>query len=300
MGRFKRPFKLLRASMSEETADLWRDILREAIQEISTQPVIGTRFRAAIGSAASKRGLQFPPSGEPKLGFIEFLQRYPDVVSILRRPGQDFLVVAAGKSDLLAKSVGRRLYGIRPDLFKAFTTVGYDSTNLPYYDKNTDQVVRQEPGEGQALPESWVPVEVTTEAAEIQLRRDFTETPEQAATRSQLLEAVTNSLPLSAFGKAVKRAGSQREWHSFRTERVLAKIQRWATDNQIEWNDAWLTEGPSDYAWKKQASLSSPTPTHAGADPLQFLFSGLDAADIQRISIPLDLVLKAISSPKKR
>ena len=286
--------------MSEETVDSWREILREAIQESSTQPVVGTCFRAAIDSAASKRDLQFPPSDEPELGFIELLQRHPDVVSILRRPGQDFLVVAAGKSDLLAKSIEGRLYGIRPDLFQAFTSVGYNSPDRPYYDKNTGQVAWRKPGEGQALPESWIPIELTTEGAEIQLRRDFAGGVEQAATRTQLLEAVMNSLPLSAFGKAVKKAGSQREWHSFRTERVLEKIQRWATDKQIEWNDTWLTERPSDYAWKKQASLSSGTPTHAEADPLRVLFSGLDAADIQRISIPLDLVLKAISSSKKR
>ena len=286
--------------MSEETVDSWSEILREAIQANSTQPVVGTQFRAAIDSEASKRGLGFPPSDEPGLGFIKLLQRYPDVVSILRRPGQDFLVVAAGRSDLLAKSIGRRLYGIRPDFFQAFTTVGYNSLNRPYYDRSTDQVVWQKPGEEQALPESWVPIELTTEAVEIQLRRDFTETPEQAATRSQLLEALANSLPLPAFGKAVKKAGSQREWHSFRTERVLAKIQRWATENQIEWNDAWLTEGTSGYAWKKGASLSSRTPTHSEVDALQILFPGLDAADIQRISIPLDLVLKAISSSKKR
>ena len=141
---------------------------------------------------------------------------------------------------------------------------------------------------------------LTTETAEIQLRRDFTETLEQVATRSKLLEALTKTRALVAFGIAVRKAGLQRKWHSFRTERVLDKIQRWATDKRIEWNVMWLAERTGGYAREKQASLSSGTPTYAEPDPLQVLFSGLDAADIQRISIPLDLVLKAVSSSKKR
>ena len=241
--------------MSEETTDLWREILREAIQVNSTQPVIGTHFRAAIDSAADKRGLQFPPSGEPELRFIQLLERYPDVVSILRRPGQDFLVGPAGRSDLLVKGIQTRPYGIRHDLFQAFTTVSH---NRPYYDKSADQVVWQKPGEAQVLPDSWVAIEPTTEAAETQMRRDFAETlAEQSARRSQLLDALTHPLPLQAFGRAVKDAGLQREWHSFRTERVLERIQRWARDKQIEWKDAWLTEGPTAYTWKNQAGVSS-------------------------------------------
>ena len=285
--------------MSEEMTDRWREIVHEAIQANSTQPVMGTHFRAAIDSAASKRGLQFPPSGEPALRFIQLLQRYPDLVSILRRPGQDFLVGPAGRSDLLVKGIKKgRFYGIRHDLFQAFTTVSH---NRPYYDKSADQLVWQTPGEGQAMPDSWVPIEPTTEAAEIQLRRDFAETREEQSTiRSQLLGALTNPAPLSVFGRAVREAGLQREWHSFRTERLLEKIQRWAKDKQIQWKDAWLTEGPTDYTRKNETSLSSDTRIRTEDDPLQVLFSGLNAADIQRISIPLDLVLKAISSPKKR
>jgi len=160
-------------------------------------------------------------------------------------------------------------------------------------------VVWQEPGEGQASPDSLVAIDPATEAAEIQMRRDFAETlAEQPASRSQLLGTLTHPLPLQAFGRAVKEAGLQREWHSFRTERLMEKIQRWASNKQIEWKSAWLTEGPTSYTWKNQAP--SMTPARTEDDPLRALFSGLDAVDIQRISIPLDLVLKAMSSSKKR
>lgn len=281
----------------DESTNQWREVLCAAIEANSTWPAIGTHFRSGIDSAASQRGLRFPPANEPELRFIQLLQRYPDVVSILRRPGQDFLVVPAGKSDLLAKRIQGQLYGIRQDLFQAFTIV---SDSHPYYDKTADQVIWHKNAVGQ-LSDSLVPITPTTEAEEIELRRDFAKTrAEQSPPRSQLMGALTNPLPLQAFSRVVKDAGLQREWHGFRTERLLEKIQNWAKEKKIEWKDAWLTEGPTDHTWKDRASLSGEALRRTEGDALQILFSGLDAADIQRISIPLDLVLKAISSPKKR
>ncbi len=286
--------------MSEETDDPWRGILSEAITANSTGPVIGTHFRNAVRIAASKRGLQFPPVEEPELRFVQLLERYPDVVSLLRRPGQDFLVVPPGRSDLLAAGIQQQPYGIRRDLFVAFTLV---SDRRPYYDKAADGVLWKGPGEANSLPESLVPIEPATEEAEIQLRSDFANTvPEQR--KSPLLTALSNPHPLQVFGRKVKEAGLQRSWHIFRTERMVGKIQRWASLKQIEWKDAWLTERPPDYYRKMQASSSEApireAPIRVEGDPLKLLFSALDAADIQRISIPLDLVLKAISPPKKR
>ena len=277
--------------MPEQAADPWKEILREAIQASPDKPLVGTNFRAAVVSAASKWELKFPPANEPELRFIQLLQRYPDVVSVLRRPGQDFLVVSAGRSDLLAKGIQGRLYFIRRDLFEGFTTI---SVNHPYYDKTADQVVWKTPAERSELTGSLVQIDPATEAAEIQLRREFAE------QHPQVQIALPNPMTMQAFSRAVKALGLQREWHGFRTERLSEKIQRWARDNQIEWKDAWLTEGPAYYALKNRMSPStSETPT-PDSDPLQALFSGLDAVDIQRISIPLDLVLKAISSAKKR
>jgi hypothetical protein len=155
-----------------ETVDSWQEILREAIGG-RTHPLIGTHFRAAVGSLASKRGLQFPPPEEPGLRFIQLLERYPDVVSVLRRPGQDFLVAPAGRSDLLAGEIQQRLYFIRPDLFGAFTVVTNDHL---HYDKARDRVVWQKAGDTPPSPDSVVPIEPTTMAAELQLRRDFAET----------------------------------------------------------------------------------------------------------------------------
>jgi hypothetical protein len=133
---------------------------------------------------------------------------------------------------------------------------------------------------------------------EVELRNEFVASLQQdSAARPALTASLKELSPLHGFGRTVREVGVQREWHVFRTERLIERIQRWAQSNKVEWKDAWLTEAPG--------SDRSPTEGQAAqlgravSDPLQVLFSGLDAADIQRISIPLDLVLKAISSAKK-
>jgi hypothetical protein len=280
-----------------EIADPWREILRDAVEQIGGQPCVGTKFRSSVDAAAARQGLRFPPPNEPDLRFVELIERFPDIVSIARRPGQDFLVAPAGRTDLLAEGVQRRPYGIRRDLFEAFTFVG---DGRLYYDKVLDKVVWQTDREASTPPDSCVPIEAPTLEGEIQLRRDFVASlPEDSGIRARFEKAFTYPRPLQAFGMVVREVGVQRKWHAFRTERVIERIESWARSRAIPWKDAWLTEGRSE-------RLSEPANFRASAsvgsherDPLQVLFSGLDAADIQRISIPLDLVLKAISSSRK-
>jgi hypothetical protein len=279
----------------EETPDVRREILREVISAKLAWPVVGTLFRGAVNSAASKRNVQFFPP-EEGLRFIQLLEGYPDLLSILRRPGQDFLVAPAGRSDLLASKIHERLYGIRRDLFDAFTTV---SNAQRLYDKTTDRVVWRKPGTDPPPPASSVPIVAPTLAAELQLRHNFIETlPEHSMSRSLLTNALTDGRPLQVFGMKVKEAELQRKWHSFRTERLLETIQHWARAEKIEWKSTWLTEGPTGYANKSEPA-GSERPAPVQRNPLQLLFSALDATDIQRISIPLDLVLKAISLSHK-
>jgi len=124
-------FVHLGGSVSEVSADPWRAILQEALAT-NPPPVVGTHFRSAVDTAAAKHELRFPPAGQPVLRFIQLLERYPDVVSILRRPGQDFLVAPSDRADLLAKGIQDRFFGIRNDLFQAFTII---SENQAFYDK---------------------------------------------------------------------------------------------------------------------------------------------------------------------
>lgn len=302
MGRLIAPLTLWSPTLPE-TGDPWREILRDAIEQVSEQPLVGTKYRSAVDAAAAKRGLRFPLPNEPALRFVELIQRYSDVVSIARRPGQDFLVVPAGRSDLLAEGVQTRPYGIRPDLFEAFTFVG---ESRAYYDPVQDKVVWQSARGVSSPPESWVAIESPTLEGEIKLRRDFVESlSPDSNTRARFDEALASTRPLQAFGIVVKETGVQRKWHAFRVERVLERIESWAKSHAIDWRGAWLSERRNEHISERTNFGANPSAAANSAvatnerDALTALFSGLDAADIQRISIPLDLVLKAFSSHRK-
>jgi hypothetical protein len=302
MGRLVAPLTF-GSSTLPETADRWREILRDAIEQVGAQPLVGTQYRSAVDAAAAKHGLQFPPPNEPALRFVELIQRYPDIVSIARRPGQDFLVVPAGRSDLLTEGVQHRPYGIRKDLFEAFTFVG---ESRAYYDQSQDKVVWQSARRVSSPPESWIAIECPTLESEIKLRRDFVESlSPDSDMRVRFDEALASTRPLQAFGVVVRETGVQRKWHAFRIESVLARMESWARSHAIGWKDAWLTEGRNERLPERTnlgadpSAAANPAVATNESDPLKTLFSGLDAADIQRISIPLDLVLKAISAHRK-
>jgi len=279
---------------------VWRGILREAIAA-NPPPVVGTHFRSAVDFAAAKHDLCFPPPEEQWLRFIQLLERYPDVVSVLRRPGQDFLVAPAERADLLARRVQDGLFGIRHDFFQAFTII---SENRPCYEKTSDRVLWLGAESGQAAPDSLVPIAPATLAAETKLRRDFIGEL-QEPSRSQLLSTLEGPSPLQAFGRRVQETRLQIQWHSFRTKRVVERMQHWASENKIDWKDAWLTPGRTSNVEKERSALAIRTQSGhvdsapAGHEPLHLLLSRLDAADIQRIAVPLDLVLKVLSATRR-
>lgn len=285
----------MRGGSLSESSSQWSDVLREAIGAEPTQPEIGTRFRQVVVDKAERLGLSFPPADEPTLRFIQFLERYPEIVSVLRRPGQDFLVVPAGKTDLLAEGIKDRLYGIRRDLFEAFTLV---SAAVRFYNRSEDRVEWRSTGSaGEIISNGLVPIAGPSKQEAIDLRRSFAETiPEPS--RDELLAALSDSMAFQAFSRVVKTTGLQREWHIFRTKQVHDQIQQWARLNEIGWKAAWLTETPS-YQGTEPFGVRGPS-MRIDDNALRVLFSRLDAADLQRISVPLDLVLKVLSDSRQR
>lgn len=77
---------------------------------------------------------------------------------------------------------------------------------------------------------------------------------------------------------------------------MVAQLQQWAKAEGLEWNDSWLTESPSANAPRRPAMPTRDSLGHI--DALQALLNGLDDNDVQRISVPLDLVLKAIAAAR--
>jgi hypothetical protein len=279
----------------ESTTDPWPEILKLALAASSSLPALGTHFREATIKVAIQHGTIFPPDAEPRLRFIQLLERYPEVVRIRRRSGQDFLVASAASPETLAKGVQGQSYGIRQDLFQAFTAV---SENRAFYDPNEDRIAWHDPAET-GLNASLIPIDPATEETEIQLRREFADLiDEHLPARSRLAHSLTNPSPFLEFSKVIRESALQREWHNFRTERVVGRIQSWAKQRNVAWRDAWLTTSLPHSPRKAEQLVISTHGDHVSHDPLLLLFSRLDAADVQRITIPLDLVLKALSPQK--
>lgn len=285
--------------MPEAQQDPWGEVLKEALQTGNGKPIVGTKFRQAVNSAASLHEMHFPPVDEPRLRFIEFLERYPTVVSILRRPGQDFLIAPADKADILADSVQDRTF-IRRDFFAAFTIVSKAARS---YNKAIDQVVWSGSSDVPGA-EGLISIPAPSEEDEVDLRRQFlNKIGPDSEVGKILLKSLSEPLPLQAFGKAVKENGMHKQWHSFRTARILDKIQTWAGKNGLEWKDAWLMptffRNVPDLKLRLDRVPSEESDTRPETNALSLLLERLDPSDLQRISVPLDLVLKAVS-PKKR
>lgn len=266
------------------TNDTWQQILRDALEDSPEPPIRGTSFRAAVERAAARKGVTFPPADQPEVRFAHFVGQFPDIVTISRRPGQDMLIVPAGRADLLAASPQSPLVGIRKDLFEAFTQIR--GSLAPFYDRDSDSVIWETTP---ALRSNLVPVPPASQASELDLRREFAKAVPEPSL-SMLLASLNGSSPLYSFGNSVREQGLQRQWHAFRTERVMEKIQRWATESNISWRDAWLTSPRrGQFAAKDQG-----TEAVRSGESLNSLLDGLDSADLQRIAVPLDLVLKAL------
>lgn len=273
------------------TEDVWRSVLTEALAQAPSQPLRGTSFRSIVDRIAAKHDTVFPPPEEPGLRFVQLLQRYPDIVTFARRPGQDMLVVQAGRTDLLAAEPPSGWVGIRADLFAAFTQV--QTGQIPLYDKDSDRVVWL--SDTSVSPKlDLTPIPPTSLEAEIQLRKGFIGLLPDGDSTDSLNASIKETSPLFNFGREIREHRLQQKWHSFRTERVKERIQKWAAEANVTWRDAWLTTGRTPGRQERAPLAQLPI------EELSALLSRLETSDLQRISIPLDLVLKALRAPSDR
>lgn len=263
---------------------LWRTILLAAFPSTVKEPILGSTFGQEVVRVAQQHGARFPPESEPDLKLVQLLERFPDVVAILRRPGKDILVVPAGQAEVLAAAPGKELVGIRMDLFEALTQIRDEQA---FYNKRDDSVRW---GSLTPDPES-LPLPKSTLENEVSLRRDFARGL-SGSGGPELLAALEEQLPLSAFARGLRALHLQRQWHVFRTKNLLARLKDWATSNDIDWKEQWLSDS---LAGSQRAVRLFQASDLRSADTLAALFERLDADDLRRISVPLDLILKAFS-----
>lgn len=272
----------------------WGTIFDAAFQAAfsgKSGPVPGAKFRQVVARAAEAQGVPFPPSGMGR--FSEFLERFPEKVLIQRTPGRDILVVPATEPGRLSddRGVSARL---RPDIFVALTYFSADA-GRHYYVPATDQVVTIPQGSNDQPPLASVPFPPASKDHEFKLRHDFVASDGLSPEAKEALEkALKDGRPLPTFNEAVKRFGLSREWHMFRMADLITRLRAWADEHGIAWSPTWLGDPPVKQeakapiqARKLQRDLST---------LIQALAGQVTEADLARISVPLDIVLKLLPS----
>ncbi len=272
--------------------DPWATILLAALAEGTkngTRAATGAKLRQLVEKVARSSGVEYPP--EPGLKFGQFLAKHAEIVTLRKRPGADLLVAPADKPDLLVEAAnpGR----IRQDLFDAFTRVA--PQHKAYYDPSLDGVVWLE-AHTAPVPKGSVAIPPVTLSAALADRRAFAEERPDGPAKQALLEALETPT-FHSFTSALRETGLQREWHVFRTKLLADRIAAWADNFKITWQAHWLT-GSSTYEMAESAVsaaiMGTLEPDFQAA--LGAFVSSLGIEDLRRISVPLDLVARALKA----
>jgi len=281
--------------------NIWLGILKEALNDLAARidsPVGGAKLRTAVKKLAEDRGEQFPPEGMTK--WTAFLESFPSDITVIRVPGSDVLVVPADRPDLQAIAVatagtsstahGSSIGRIRSDIFEALTRIPKPSERAVYL-PDADAVLWLKVNEIQ--PPNSVQFPLTTLDAEIALRRKFAESGGSVteAAKNALNQACYSEGPLRQFTQAIRSYGLIQDWHVFRMNALLARLREWAQSNELQFRDEWAgVEKPQGGG---AIDATSATINKRGLVELAGLLSD---DDIARISVPLDVVLRLLST----
>ncbi|MBI4179173.1 hypothetical protein HY522_07115 [bacterium] len=275
--------------------DKWRAVLEEALAIAATErpnePCLGTRFRQLVDAVAAKHGACFPPAEEPTLRFIQLLERYPEILIVRRRGGQDVLVAPTNKPELFAESSKWPAPGIRQDLFNAFVRISDDRA---WYDRDRDVIIWTEANTTPTVSESLIPIPLATLDDAVAVRRAFAETL-PPPVRADVEATLATARPLTLFTGIVRSRGLGLQWHVFRTKELVERIGVWARNAGLVWRDEWMTAVPSSLANMTKAHEAAATDQRDWRAALIVMAEHLDEQDLARISVPLDVVLRMLA-----
>lgn len=249
---------------------------------------------AAISGAAFKQVLQQRSDIElPEGKFGDFLQQHSDVITIIKRNGSDILLIPKGEVHLLEKSLSNLTYAtkkVRKDFYQAFTVIAPDKKC--WYDIKNDSIkwlARDE-----TVPHHFVSIPDRTEEMEISIRRDFVDNLPDSEAKYDLNKCFTKSWALSIFGQQIRRAGLADKWFDYRINNVVESINTWANNANIPIHESWfsgvLIGGHADSILAEE-KLPEASVNSLVLDKLKTL----DQADLSRITVPLDIVIKLLS-----
>jgi hypothetical protein len=288
------PFRL-HFLLKRDTMDaFWRDVLIEALDrgvEQTRGPVAGAKLRQLVTAAAEARGLLFPPEGSEQEKFADFLKRFDSDLVVLRRKGRDLLVAPIASANLLLEESTSDSAQLRSDVFNAFTQIPkVNPKELPWYVPATDRFMWVV--EGTAVDETQLKsVPPATRNEEISDRQAFLDSASiDEATRNTIAQTLATQSALWAFSQSIRTRGLAKKWHSFRFQRIVSRIRRWCQAVNVPWRESWISESDAMDSDDSQKLPSEPNQR----EHLTQIIARLSNEDLQRISVPLDLVLKIV------
>ncbi len=273
--------------------DVWTSIVATALRrafESSQSAIPGAKFRETIAKVAKEQQLDFPPKGHESEKFGDFLKRFSSLLVVLRREGQDVLIAPADMPDLLDR--GDESVQLRSDIFEAFTHIprGSPSRN-PWYVRDSDIVEwlsEDEIAEGSKV----VRIPQASMEQELNDRRAFATSAEvHSEIQLKLLDTLQAHSALTAYSNEIKNHGLSRKWHFFRFRRIVDRIRAWCKAADVPWRDEWIVSQNRSLHPKLVGATAT---TGDPRESFERFISALSDEDLRRISVPLDIVLKAI------
>jgi hypothetical protein len=278
--------------------EIWTKIVTEALErglrETKGRPVPGAKLRKLVASVAAQHAQSYPPAAFEGSSFSDFLKACDSILIVLKRPAQDLLVAPVEQAELLLNTSdqGSRAE-IRRDVFDAFTRIPrVGDTKSSWYDSARDQFLWLD-AESAGANDALVPGPRASKEQEIDDRRSFVDASVQPGeTRDALLRTLTETgnSALWAFSNVLRASGLSRKWHEYRFQRLTGRIRIWSEHARQVWRDDWLVAG--DVATSRRSEPATETGSVPNRANLQTLISRIDEADLQRITVPLDIVLK--------
>lgn len=276
------PFSHLEVDLS--TKDDWAAVVAEMITTAGDKPIAGAKARVVVERLAQARGLDFPPLDMVGRKFYDYLEGFQDLVSLRKRPGQDFLIAPSDKPELLLSSTTQRgsTSLLRSDLYQALTKQRTGGV-APFYDAASDSVTWRAADGAEpeliAMP-SVMPAE--------ELRHSYVAA---RPLHTGLGEAVGSS---AAFSKVIRDKRLGRDWHEFRLHRLIDQLKGWADSQSLAWGDTWI-EGAVRADPASSVSVQEPIQrVNKLSDALAGLKAALSEDDLRRIHVPMDLVIKLL------
>lgn len=217
----------------------WNQIVFEALKQLGADKEMtrGAKLRALVGQLARERGADLQEYLEAReWKFRELVERIPGIQCITK-PGTDMFVGLEGAIWPVANGAAtdHKLSGplLRKDVYEALSRI----SNHPYYYVPTLDKFTSAPPEHErkvALPP------VTRDELHGE-RREFAQTIENKKAKGDLLNAVERAAyPLGEFRRAILEHDLLREWHNYKAQRLVQRLQSWAALNNLEVEPSWF------------------------------------------------------------